>query len=83
MYTGHETYKVDTDAYKKVIEIFGEEIINPVDRSIDRKILGKKVFQSSDELKKLTNIVWPAILHLAQERIEHLFKEGNISKHFA
>ncbi len=77
IYTGHETYKVDTDAYKKVIETFGEEIINPVDRSIDRKILGKKVFQSPDELKKLTDIVRPAILKLAQERIENSFKEGN------
>ena len=52
---------------KKVIESFGEDIINPVDKSIDRKILGKKVFQSPDELKKLTDIVWPAILNLAQK----------------
>ncbi|CAF1115784.1 unnamed protein product [Adineta steineri] len=73
---GHETYKVDTDVYKKLIETFGEEIINSADRSIDRKVLGKKVFQSPDELKKLTDIVWPAILNLAQERIENLFKEG-------
>ncbi|CAF4961884.1 unnamed protein product [Rotaria sp. Silwood1] len=72
----HETYKVDTDVYKKIITTFGEEIVNPTDRSIDRKILGNKVFQSSDELKKLTDIVWPAILNLTQERIEYLFKEG-------
>jgi len=76
-FIGHETYKVDTDVYKKIIETFGEEIINPADKSIDRKILGKKVFQSPDELKKLTDIVWPAILNLAQERIDHLFKEGS------
>ena len=75
--TGHETYKVDTDVYRKIIDIFGEDIISTVDRSIDRKVLGKKVFQSSDELKKLTDIVWPAILHLAQECIENLFKEGS------
>ncbi|CAF4738065.1 unnamed protein product [Rotaria sp. Silwood2] len=73
---GHETYKVDTDVYKKIIETFGEEIVNPTDRSIYRKILGGKVFQSSDELKKLTDIVWSAILTLTQERIEQLFKEG-------
>jgi hypothetical protein len=36
------------------------------------------VFQSPDELKKLTDIVWPAILKLAQERIEHLSKEGDL-----
>ncbi|CAF0990536.1 unnamed protein product [Rotaria sordida] len=73
---GHETYKVDTDVYKKIIATFGEEIVNPIDRSIDRKILGNKVFQSPDELKKLTDIVWPAILNLTKERIEYLFKEG-------
>jgi dephospho-CoA kinase len=73
---GHETYKIDTDVYKKIIETFGEDIVHPVDRSIDRKILGKKVFQSPDEMKKLTDIVWPAILNLAQERIDQLFKEG-------
>lgn len=80
---GHETYKVDTDVYKKTIETFGEEIINPVDRSIDRKILGKKVFQSPDELKKLTDIVWPGILNLAQERIDFFFKEGNTIDYYS
>jgi dephospho-CoA kinase len=82
IYTGHETYRVDTDAYKKVIETFGEEIVNPVVRSIDRKILGKKVFQSPDELKKPTDIVWPAILNFVQERIENSFKEGNKANFF-
>ena len=68
---------MDTDVYRKVIQTFGEDIINPADRSIDRKILGKKVFQSSEELKRLTDIVWPAILNLTKERIEYLFKEGD------
>ena len=61
-----------------MIETFGNDVINPTDRSIDRKILGKKVFQSPDEMKKLTNIVWPAILNLAQERIEQFFQQGKI-----
>ncbi|CAF4355396.1 unnamed protein product [Rotaria socialis] len=73
---GHETYKVDTEVYKQIIVTFGEDIINSTDRSIDRKLLGKKVFQSSNELKKLTDIVWPAILNLARERIDCLFEEG-------
>ncbi|CAF4503643.1 unnamed protein product, partial [Rotaria magnacalcarata] len=72
----HETYKVDTEVYKQIITTFGEDIINPTDRSIDRKLLGKKVFQSSNELKKLTDIVWPAILNLTRERIDCLFEEG-------
>lgn len=81
-FIGHETYKIDTDVYRKIIETFGEEIVNPADRSIDRKILGKKVFQSPAELKKLTDIVWPAILNLAQERIDSFFKEGKKINYF-
>lgn len=59
-----------------MIETFGEDIVNPADRSIDRKALGRKVFQAPDELKKLTDIVWPGILNMAQERIDQLFQEG-------
>lgn len=76
---GHETYKVDTDVYHKIIETFGNDIVHPEDRSIQRKVLGAKVFQSPTELKKLTDIVWPAILQLAQERMDLLFQQGKMS----
>ena len=74
---GHASYLVDTDVYKKLIETFGDEIINPIDRSIDRKILGRKVFQKPDERQKLNNIVWPAILDRVQELIEGFNQQGN------
>ena len=37
---------------------------------IDRKVLGSKVFGSPESLKKLTDIVWPAIKKMAQQEIE-------------
>ena len=35
-----------------------------------RKVLGSKVFGSPESLKKLTDIVWPAIKKMAQQEIE-------------
>ena len=40
------------------------------DGEIDRKVLGSKVFGSPESLKKLTDIVWPAIKKMAQQEIE-------------
>ena len=73
---GHETYQIDTDVYRQIIATFGEDIVNPVDRSIQRKVLGSKVFQAPAELKKLTDIVWPGILQLVKERIDAFFQQG-------
>ncbi|MDG1206636.1 MAG: dephospho-CoA kinase, partial [Pseudomonadales bacterium] len=61
---GHRVYDPGTQAYRKVIDTFGEEVVSD-DNQIDRKILGGKVFGKPEELKKLTNIVWPEIRRLA------------------
>lgn len=73
---GHKAYEKGTDAYYKVIEVFGRDIVDQ-SGEINRKILGKKVFNSSIELKKLTDIVWPEIRRLRDVEIKRLFKEGN------
>ena len=39
--------------------------------------MGKKVFQSPAELKKLTDIVWPEIKRLLEKEVEHLFEIGH------
>ena len=49
---------VDSVAYKKIVEVFGEKVVVPGDRSIDRKVLGSIVFKDKQEMKKLTDIVW-------------------------
>ncbi|CAF1290394.1 unnamed protein product [Didymodactylos carnosus] len=73
---GHETYQVNTDAYKKIIEVFGDDILSTEDKTINRKLLGRKVFEKPNELKKLTDIVWPEILILANKKIEQLYNQG-------
>ncbi len=75
---GHRAYDVGTQAYRAVIETFGEDIVSR-DNEIDRKILGNKVFGQPDELKKLTNIVWPEIRRLAELEIagfEAIYPDG-------
>ena len=65
---GHRVYDPGTQAYRKVIDTFGEEVVSD-DNQIDRKILGGKVFGKPEELKKLTDIVWPEIRRLASLEI--------------
>lgn len=61
---GHRAYDPGTQAYRQVIDAFGEDIVMD-DNHIDRKKLGSMVFGHADRLKRLTDIVWPEIRRLA------------------
>lgn len=64
---GHQTYLPTTRTFQQLVEAFGDELVAP-DGTIDRKLLGGKVFGKPEELKRLTDIVWPGIEALiAQE----------------
>jgi dephospho-CoA kinase len=65
---GHRAYDIGTQAYREVIETFGEDVVSE-NNEIDRKILGGKVFGKPDELTKLTDIVWPEIRRMAELEI--------------
>jgi len=54
-----------------VVATFGEDIIGE-DGEIDRRALGGKVFGDADKLKSLTDIVWPAIRTLAEDKIQEI-----------
>ena len=47
------------------------------DGTIDRRVLGGKVFGKPDELKKLTDIVWPGIRKLAREALSEFEAAGH------
>jgi phosphopantetheine adenylyltransferase/dephospho-CoA kinase len=68
---GHRAYDPGTEAFKAVVRTFGEEVRGD-DGEIDRKVLGGKVFGKPDELKKLTDIVWPEIRRLAEQQIAEI-----------
>ncbi len=73
---GHRTYDPGTDTFAAVVATFGDDIVAP-DGTIDRRVLGGKVFGKPDELKKLTDIVWPGIRRLASAELSALEVAGN------
>lgn len=56
----HQVQLPGEKCYQKVVETFGKEILNP-DGTIDRKILGRIVFDQPEKLQKLNAIVHPAV----------------------
>ncbi|NWY07505.1 COASY synthase, partial [Nothoprocta ornata] len=75
---GHAAYVPGGPAYEQVVATFGAEILNE-DGTINRKVLGAKVFGNQERLKALTDIVWPEIARLVKQQIgeaEALGKRG-------
>lgn len=72
---GHRTYEPGTDTHGAVIEAFGQDVVAQ-DGTIDRRALGGKVFGRPDELKRLTDVVWPGIRKLASEELSNLEVAG-------
>jgi len=48
--------EVGKPAYTKIVKLFGEEVINPKTKEIDRKLLGKVVFANENLRKQLTQL---------------------------
>ena len=72
---GHQTYEPGTDTFRAVVAAFGDELVAE-DGTIDRRVLGGKVFGKPEELKRLTDIVWPGIRALAAAELERLAAAG-------
>lgn len=73
---GHQTYEPGTDTFRAVVAAFGDDLVAP-DGTIDRRVLGGKVFGKPEELKRLTDIVWQGIRKLASEKLSELEAAGN------
>ncbi len=71
---GHRAYDKDSEGFHAVVNEFGHDIVGE-DGEIDRRILGGKVFGAPDQLKRLTDIVWPVIRQFATAEISEL-REG-------
>ncbi|MBI2360063.1 MAG: dephospho-CoA kinase [Deltaproteobacteria bacterium] len=63
------------DAWKEIVEAFGEEILRG-DRTIDREKLRRIVFQDEKKRKRLEAITHPRIRSLAREKMQKLAAEG-------
>lgn len=55
-----EVVEPDTETYRKIVEMFGEEILHD-DRTLNRKALGRIVFSDEHKRKQLNAIIHPAI----------------------
>ncbi len=55
---GHQAYVQGTEAYEKIVHTFGKEVELP-EGGINRRVLGSLVFGNQENMKKLTDIVWP------------------------
>ncbi|SHF12153.1 dephospho-CoA kinase [Thermoanaerobacter uzonensis DSM 18761] len=64
-----------TEAYNKIVEYFGKEILKE-DGEIDRKKLGNIVFADRRKLKKLNEITHPIIIERIKEKIEEERKKN-------
>ena len=73
---GHQAYLPDTDAWKDILARWGDDLMNPETREIDRRKLGAIVFADQEELKALNEITWPRIRTLAENRITELRESG-------
>ncbi|XP_009894127.1 PREDICTED: bifunctional coenzyme A synthase-like [Charadrius vociferus] len=72
---GHAIYVPGGPAYEQVVAAFGAEILNE-DGTINRKVLGAKVFGNQERLKSLTDIMWPEIARMVKERIREADAQG-------
>lgn len=72
---GHEVFRLDTEAWGEVVAAFGKEILTP-DGEIDRRKLGKIVFDDYEALARLNQIMHPRIHALVKAQIEEYRRQG-------
>lgn len=67
----------DSLGYKKVVALFGDEILEKTSGEIDRKKLGQLVFNNPRLLAKLESIVHPLIEEMRKKELKHLEDQGH------
>lgn len=72
---GHLVLEPDGEAYKPVIETFGDDILDD-EKRIDRQKLGAKVFDNPEQRKILEQLTHPAIGRLAKKGMQIIHESG-------
>ncbi|XP_044300719.1 bifunctional coenzyme A synthase [Varanus komodoensis] len=72
---GHNIYVPGGPVYEQVVETFGADILKE-DGTINRQVLGAKVFADQEQLKRLNNIMWPVMARIAKEKIGEAAAKG-------
>jgi dephospho-CoA kinase len=66
---GHEVYRPGTVGWERVVAAFGRDVVAP-DGTIDRRVLGRRVFSDPGALQTLNRIVHPLIGAEIRVRLE-------------
>ena len=72
---GHEAFKPDTGVWRKVVAIFGRQILTH-GGDIDRKKLGEIVFGNAEMLVRLNQIMHPRMYDMIKVRLEEYRRRG-------
>ena len=67
---GHQVYLPGTDAYKDIIDTWGEDLADPDTKEIIRQKLGGIVFSDPEHLKTLNSITWPRIYDMVDQILD-------------
>ncbi len=65
----HKIIKPDSQIYKKIINIFGRDILKN-NKAIDRYKLGRIVFSDKNLLKKLNQVIHPEIIRTIKHKVK-------------
>jgi len=72
---GHEAFKPDTELWRRVVAVFGRQILAP-DGNIDRKKLGNIVFGNPESLSRLNKIMHPRMYDMVKAQLEEYRQQG-------
>ena len=67
---GHQVYLPGTDAYKDIIDTWGEDLADPDTKEIIRQKLGGIVFSDPEHLKTLNSITCPRIYDMVDQILD-------------
>lgn len=68
---GHKAYEPGTSCFNKLVQHFGESIVDEK-KEIDRRVLGSIVFSDPSKMQELQSIVWPEIRGLIISNLDEL-----------
>jgi dephospho-CoA kinase len=71
----HGTYRRGKPAFDALVERFGQDIVGG-DGEIDRRKLGAAVFGNPDQMRKLTEVVWPATYRATRDAVAEEREKG-------
>jgi dephospho-CoA kinase len=71
----HEVFNPGTEGLREVVNTFGESVLSP-EGEIDRKKLGEIVFNDSEALTTLNEIIHPRAYELVKSRLNEYREQG-------